>query len=1342
MKLTRLLSLFAALFITSVLLISCTKGSNSGSSVEPDGSGSSENMDGGSIRDAIWEKGDNVAIVIAENEKVDVSPIRTALSAIGISTEIISDDSAAREHELIIGTSERSASSFAYRRLDTLINGSDTVSGWLIYSFKGSLAIAYDSSYALDEAINHLASELFSAEPLRLSNGTVAKECFNKLDYINAKRDEARERFFTDIESRLGGEATSEIRRLYALFGTDTYTWLANLYDPITGGFYYSNSARDTLGYLPDLESTWQAVRHLRDRGMFADYGNDMSLGLPEEIKNAIISFTQGLQSSEDGYFYHPQWSEVNDSRLGRDLTWATNMLAALGSAPLYDAPNRGGASSVSLLTSPLGTSRALAASKVVSTAATKDYLSSIDKWDQYLNELKITENSYSAGNKLNAIYGEIKAAGTEYVDHLISYLDNTQNPENGLWESTVSYQSVNGLMKISSTYEALERKMNETRLEAALESAITVALNPELPASAGIVFVYNPWVSMSNVLADATKEDRKALEKLITDRADQLISVTAEKLIKFYKDDGSFSYHELYSASTSQSMPVALPNTKEGDVNATTIACSTVDYMTGVLGVNAPPFYCSADYRHFTELILSMGEIIKDEPEKGPITFDDSDPDYTDIDGVYRTPDKRVTTTINSADNDRISDWFQSSTVQNPDGNSDVGDLVYKVNTYITPDNPQKTMASTNITNQFSMDTSTAGNTYILDMDVMVAENDNTNYKSSTLMQIFFDNSKNKDKLFSVNILTSTKGGSACLRLGDNYAGLDGKKNAKLVDGIAVNEWFNLRIECYKIYDENNLLTVKAKIFINGEYCAESDAGEVKEGESTYTDALVDRVRIGYYRGNSGEYYLNNVIAESSTLAYVSQVPPPDPLSPVTFEGFNPESGSVLEPEKNITNMEHDTLTYEIVTDPKNKSNKVLKVTKTENDTTNSTLRTVIDLQTEKEDGKLYVFEADIYMGTLSGTTWLDLSFTDNPANQPLSNIRLGANSGSIKIRENVSNISGNADIVTNVAETDTWFTIGIVMDYVDSENVLLYVYINGELVIDGLNAYNTSQSEGFNPTTFRIRYLSSGKVSSYFDNLIFKKTDGYVYNGGHKTEEGGAERDTVISFDKYDPDNGDSPEQPSYGLTNNASGTLDTVFEITEDPEDSSNKVMLVTDGEGTTKSFSQLDLSVVDESVNRFVFESKIFIDSQGTTEVTECLGIAFTGKDAKLLSKVFVGVENGKIKIVESNTYPAEEYKVLAADVADVDGWFQLRMELTFDYNADKTINKDSVLLRVYVNGVFAGELNTYNTARWDGNNAVGYTVAGVRIGYEKTSALKVYFDDLSLLQKAEESEQGN
>ena len=41
--------------------------------------------------------------------------------------------------------------------------------------------------------------------------------------------------------------------------------WWAGLYDPEIGGFYYSNSARDNAGFLPDMESTYQILWRLHD---------------------------------------------------------------------------------------------------------------------------------------------------------------------------------------------------------------------------------------------------------------------------------------------------------------------------------------------------------------------------------------------------------------------------------------------------------------------------------------------------------------------------------------------------------------------------------------------------------------------------------------------------------------------------------------------------------------------------------------------------------------------------------------------------------------------------------------------------------------------------------------------------------------------------------------------------------------------------------------------------------------------------------------------------------------------------------------------------------------------
>ncbi len=52
----------------------------------------------------------------------------------------------------------------------------------------------------------------------------------------------------------------NQLKKADELCGREILSWLASLYDPKTGGFYYSVSARDSDRFFPDLESTYQAV--------------------------------------------------------------------------------------------------------------------------------------------------------------------------------------------------------------------------------------------------------------------------------------------------------------------------------------------------------------------------------------------------------------------------------------------------------------------------------------------------------------------------------------------------------------------------------------------------------------------------------------------------------------------------------------------------------------------------------------------------------------------------------------------------------------------------------------------------------------------------------------------------------------------------------------------------------------------------------------------------------------------------------------------------------------------------------------------------------------------------
>ncbi len=129
------------------------------------------------------------------------------------------------------------------------------------------------------------------------ADGVIAYKLYDEKDFIMNGRWES-------LAQTHGDELTAAIRSLYNYFdGPKIAGWLVNLYDPELGGFYYSRSARDYEGFLPDLESTSQALSMLA--GSLGALSPDTML--PDEIKMKLVAFARNMQSSQDGYFYHPQ---------------------------------------------------------------------------------------------------------------------------------------------------------------------------------------------------------------------------------------------------------------------------------------------------------------------------------------------------------------------------------------------------------------------------------------------------------------------------------------------------------------------------------------------------------------------------------------------------------------------------------------------------------------------------------------------------------------------------------------------------------------------------------------------------------------------------------------------------------------------------------------------------------------------------------------------------------------------------------------------------------------------------------------------------------------------------
>ena len=244
---------------------------------------------------------------------------------------------------------------------------------------------------------------------------------------------------FRDEVNRRGGngdEVTAAMQAHYALYGEELYLWLASLYDKDVGGWYYSVSGRDNEPFLPDIESTQQATNLMLVSGLIDDTSD-----LPERMREQIIAFLKSLIDPEDGYIYHPQWGkEINDSRRGRDMTWAECLSNQYRfSYPYPTALER------------LKAGNAEGSAKKVASAETAPHLKSRSAFLEYLEKCNWETDAYFSGNLVAAQKPEIIAAGL--VDTAIDFLNSKQDKSSGLWGVQRGYMAINALLKISAFY-------------------------------------------------------------------------------------------------------------------------------------------------------------------------------------------------------------------------------------------------------------------------------------------------------------------------------------------------------------------------------------------------------------------------------------------------------------------------------------------------------------------------------------------------------------------------------------------------------------------------------------------------------------------------------------------------------------------------------------------------------------------------------------------------------------------------------------------------------------------------------------------------------------------------
>ncbi|MBQ7387191.1 MAG: hypothetical protein IJW03_03395 [Clostridia bacterium] len=756
--------------------------------------------------------------IIVESMDIDVNTLRSGVMDKQGPIAMTLDSEPAKNAEIVIGNTNRDITARAKAELEALISkDADAEVGYIIYSYGASVAVYWTNSDMSTMALADFVKICINEKSLVLTDGVVHSELYDASEY-------AAERDWLALKAVCDPDVYSALRSLSSYYDPDRLLgWFANLWDDEIGAFYFSISARDNEPYLPDIESTNQALGWLSNNNFIDSQNED----IPHDIKVKVVAFAKSLQSSRDGYFYHPQWGQTLDQlqpdRSARDLGWSTGIIKKFTidtdgdgieeeQYPNYCAPDgikceeHDGtsercsfitfasslidSSSVALTSSVCsGVDTAVSRvsrSTVVATASTRPDFSSAATFRAWLVETN-SAMGRSSGNAhvINALRAEIAAHG--YAEILLDFLDEKQQEiydlqidagetPTGLWQYTYTYNMVWGLLKFTPFYNdttyGRELKYAEEIVDSCME---IIMLDASVKYQANDI--YNMWQGMQALFDNVKKyhpENLPKLQEKLRERGAELIDSSAAKLAVMKRTDGAFSmYSSGISQSTIYGAPIAM-GVEEGDVNATVLLCSMYRCMFTCLGYTPVHLGNASRGAEFFELLSEVEPIVKN-PAKKPttITFDDG---------------KTVGTLDNQSGNATLT--FVDDDELEP------GNTVLK---FSSQDASASSTFGDGVT--FKVEGNGGANCLVVESDIKIAS-------------------------------TSAGGDIIQIRLGDYYrirlhkSGNNIKLTEMLeVTGAAtpnsivigtVGEWFKLRIECYKSDDEYD--TPRFKIFVEDE--------------------------------------------------------------------------------------------------------------------------------------------------------------------------------------------------------------------------------------------------------------------------------------------------------------------------------------------------------------------------------------------------------------------------------------------------------------------------------------------------------------------------------------------
>ena len=415
-----------------------------------------------------------------------------------------------------------------------------------------------------------------------------------------------------DIPVQSGGYAqpsgySRELRKALkkldeSIDGKSILDFYASLYDADTAMFYSCTSGKYSYGFHPNIEVTSQIYDFVRGAGNLTDDGINQRLSA--EQKQKMLAFLTDMYDPSTENFYHPDAPKgtATTGRISRDISWAKKYILPYCGLT-YSQFKNSYPNTLSLLSyaTLLSTENVIDRYKAAQTIEECNQV-----LEDYWTEQTVTlgNHPYSMGDTFGGLSSAASAKGSEYYKALCSFVVSKQNTQTGLWGDNADYKGVSAAMKFAGYFKGVgEGYLHYDKM---IESCIEVILSDEVPQY--IVYIWNPLSAMQqarNNFEAVSKPVPHDFDERVIAAMPDIIDKSLEKISKFKRHDGGYSYEEYEASAAIQSMPIGL-GLCESDVDGTGKIRGVKTAVYSLLSLKSKAFLSSADISEFFEKLQS----------------------------------------------------------------------------------------------------------------------------------------------------------------------------------------------------------------------------------------------------------------------------------------------------------------------------------------------------------------------------------------------------------------------------------------------------------------------------------------------------------------------------------------------------------------------------------------------------------------------------------------------------------------------------------------------------------------------------------------------------------------